>query len=144
MRTVASGVLQLEPEIGFANRMAKLSVLLNDIIVQENPRVGVVERIFLGKNADSAFKLGHARGVVLAELAKKKIEVVEYSTREVKKGITGNGNSQKEQVQFVLKALLGMQNFSRLDESDALALAVFHFIKADVANRVTFMGVNNL
>jgi crossover junction endodeoxyribonuclease RuvC len=53
-------------------------------------------------------------------------EIVEYATRSVKKGITGNGGASKEQVQTILFAALGIRQPAQLDASDALALAVYH------------------
>lgn len=106
--------------IGIISR--ELDLLLNSI----RPKVTVVERVFLGKNTDSAFKLGHARGVAVASAMRAGSQVVEYTARSVKKGITGSGAASKEQVQLVLFAALGLRGQARADASDALALAFFH------------------
>lgn len=124
---VAHGVIELDTkEQDFHGRLAELQQAIFELQEKYQARESVIEKIFLGKNADSAFKLGHARGVVIAELACSGCRIFEYATRSVKKGITGNGGSSKEDVQFVLKQLLGLKQVSRIDASDALAMAVYH------------------
>src|SRR5690606_34206106 len=89
------------------------------------PSAVVIERIFLGRNADSAFKLGHARGVCLQAAAAAGVEVFEYAARHVKKAVTGSGAAEKEHVKLIVENLLGIRT-EFLDASDALALAVTH------------------
>lgn len=90
----------------------------------------VIENIFLGKNADSAFKLGHIRGICLMFASKSQSEIIEYAAKTVKKGITGSGAASKEQVQMLLYALLGLRgavaSSEKIDASDALSLAYYH------------------
>lgn len=105
--------------------MKELGEALESLLAKYKPQQVVIEKIFLGKNADSAFKLGHARGVAMYEAAKTEAHVVEYATRVVKKGIVGNGGASKEDVQSCLQRLLKIKAIERLDASDALALATF-------------------
>jgi crossover junction endodeoxyribonuclease RuvC len=71
--------------------------------------------------------LGHARGVAILAAVQKGIPTTEYSPREVKKAVVGRGNASKEQVQFMVQALLRIHDGSmRLDASDALAIALCH------------------
>jgi crossover junction endodeoxyribonuclease RuvC len=120
------GVIQMEAKEAFPLRMKELGAGMEHILQKYKPDQVVIEKIFLGKNADSAFKLGHARGVTLYESAKFGSEVIEYATRLVKKGITGNGGASKEEVQACLQRLLNIKAITRIDASDALALATFH------------------
>ena len=89
-----------------------------------------VEKVFFGKNADSAFKLGHARGVCLLAAAAHGARVEEYAARFVKKCITGSGAADKAQVQLMIFNLLrlkpGAGNEFAFDATDALSLAVTH------------------
>ncbi len=116
--------------LGFLARIEILGREIARLVERVEPQITVVEKIFLGKNADSAFKLGHIRGVCLIEALKIKSEVVEYAARSVKKGVTGNGASSKEQVQTMLYAVLGLKMSDhdklKIDASDALALAFYH------------------
>lgn len=122
------GVIELTKADSFEHRLQKLGLQLAELVQKFQPHTTVLERIFLGKNADSAFKLGHARGVCMYEAKKNGSRVVEYAAREVKKGITGKGNAEKEQVALIVKACLGLPVLPALplDATDALALAYHH------------------
>jgi crossover junction endodeoxyribonuclease RuvC len=120
------GVILLDVDAGFPTRMTELGQSFREVVGKYKPDHVVIEKIFLGKNPDSAFKLGHARGVIMYEAGLGGARVEEYATRLVKKGITGNGGSTKEEVQVMLQAMLGLKTISRIDASDALAMACFH------------------
>lgn len=120
------GVILMEAEQAFPVRMAELGAAFREVMQKYQPQQVVIEKIFLGKNVDSAFKLGHARGVIMYEAGLGKATVAEYATRSVKKGITGNGGSSKEDVQAMLQAMLNIKAISRIDASDALAMACYH------------------
>lgn len=123
---VAHGVIMMDTDAGFPERMMQLGSAFREIMEKYQPTQVSIEKIFLGKNADSAFKLGHARGVVMYEAVRSGAQVFEYATRLVKKGVTGDGGASKEQVQAVLKAILRLPKIDRLDASDALAMACHH------------------
>ena len=120
------GVIVMDTDQGFPFRMKELGSAFREVMNKYQPDEVVIEKIFLGKNADSAFKLGHARGVIMYEAGLGEADVYEYATRVVKKGVTGNGGSSKEDVQAVLKAILNIKAINRIDASDALAMACHH------------------
>ena len=119
------GVIDLGEKDSIAERLAELGRQLSVIFGRFKPEHVSIEKVFLGKNADSAFKLGHARGVCMQAAAAAGAEVFEYATRSVKKAVTGSGAAEKEQVKLVVENLLGLRS-DFLDASDALALAVTH------------------
>jgi len=89
-----------------------------------------IETAFYGKNAQSALKIGQARGVCILAGANNRIPITEYSPREVKKAIVGNGAASKEQVQSMVKTLLRLRQAPRvLDVTDALAVALCHHFR---------------
>ncbi len=120
------GVIMLDGIESFPLRMRELGLSFAEVMQKYRPQHVVIEKIFLGKNVDSAFKLGHARGVIMYEAGKLSAVVYEYATRSVKKGITGNGGASKEEVQTILKAILKVPTINRIDASDALAMACYH------------------
>lgn len=120
------GVIMMDADDSFPRRMTDLGSAFREVMEKYRPQQVVIEKIFLGKNADSAFKLGHARGVIMYEAGLGGADVLEYATRSVKKGVTGNGGASKEDVQAVLKMMLRLQTISRIDASDALAMACHH------------------
>ena len=126
MKAMAHGAIQLAEKAEFSLRMGELSQQIQKILDEYRPHYVVVESIFLGKNTQSAFKLGHARGVIMAEAAKSGSLVCEYATRLVKKGITGTGAAEKDHVRQVLQVLLNLRQIHPIDASDALAMAYFH------------------
>ena len=130
------GVIAPPENLDLNTRIAVIAEELEALFEKLKPHVTVIERVFLGRNADSAFKLGHARGVAVATAIRAESEVVEYAARAVKKGITGNGAASKEQVQTVLAALLGIKGNVQADASDALALAFYHARNVDVAQKL--------
>lgn len=124
------GVFSCRQTLPFHQRIFEISEKLEQVFAEFRPNVTVIENIFLGKNADSAFKLGHIRGVCLLFAARTQSEIVEYAAKSVKKGITGSGAATKEQVQLLLYALLGLRGAvaatEKIDASDALSLAYYH------------------
>nr|BFD60058.1 crossover junction endodeoxyribonuclease RuvC [Bdellovibrio sp. CKG001]BFD63464.1 crossover junction endodeoxyribonuclease RuvC [Bdellovibrio sp. HM001]BFD66372.1 crossover junction endodeoxyribonuclease RuvC [Bdellovibrio sp. HAGR004] len=123
---VNHGVIVMDADEAFPLRMKELGSAFREVMEKYKPQQVVIEKIFLGKNADSAFKLGHARGVIMYEAGLGGAEVQEYATRSVKKGVTGNGGASKEDVQAILKVMLSLKTISRIDASDALAMACYH------------------
>ncbi|AHI06337.1 crossover junction endodeoxyribonuclease RuvC [Bdellovibrio bacteriovorus W] len=120
------GVIVMDEKSSIPVRMKELGLSFREVLEKYQPQHVVIEKIFLGKNADSAFKLGHARGVIMAEAGMAGADVYEYATRSVKKGVTGNGGASKEEVQMVLQTLLNLKTITRIDASDALAMACHH------------------
>jgi crossover junction endodeoxyribonuclease RuvC len=100
---------------------------LQALISKFRPDELAIESAFYGKNAQSALKLGHARGVSILAAVESGIPTAEYSPREVKKAVVGKGTASKEQVQFMVKSLLRLGDRRLLlDASDALAVALCH------------------
>lgn len=126
MKPLEYGVLKFDAEESLSLRLLEIGEGVRDLMKSYKPDHLSLEKIFLGKNADSAFKMGHARGVVIYEALKAEVKVFEYATRAVKKGITGNGGAEKEHVRMVLQNLLKLPSVKSLDASDALAMACFH------------------
>lgn len=92
-----------------------------------HPDECAIETAFYGKNAQSALKLGHARGVTMLTAVLQDIPIHEYSPREVKKAIVGSGAAAKEQVQFMVKSLLKIKQVPKeYDVTDAIAVALCH------------------
>ncbi|MCH2108881.1 MAG: crossover junction endodeoxyribonuclease RuvC [Polyangiaceae bacterium] len=118
------GVLRLDCSEELAPRLVLLAEGLEKIIHDYEPEVGSVEGIFFDKNAQSAAKLGHARGVVLMLLQRAGIPVREHAPARIKRSLTGHGQADKTQVAQIVCALLGLEKAPPLDASDALAIAI--------------------
>jgi crossover junction endodeoxyribonuclease RuvC len=116
----------------FNERLGILLTELHGLFEKHKPSALSIERVFLGKNVDSVFKLGHARGLVIAIASQLGIPIFEYAAREVKKGVTGSGAADKAQVQVCvlsqlkLRPVLPSGRALPSDATDALALALHH------------------
>lgn len=91
-----------------------------------NPDEAAIEQIFMYKNAASALKLGHARGVAMVAMASHRISVHEYSPREIKQSVSGYGAAEKEQIKQMVMHLLLLDKPPQSDAADALAIALCH------------------
>jgi len=113
------------------DRLKLIFLTLNSVIKKYRPNVVALETAFYGRNAQSALKLGHARGVAMLAATINKLPTIEYSPREVKKAVVGNGAASKEQVQYMVKSLLKLKKTPKFyDTTDALAVAICHFHRA--------------
>ena len=121
------GIIKPSPKDNLAHRLLTIFNDVCKIITDFKPQVLAIEDIFYGKNVKSAMRLGQARGASMVAAASKQIPIYEYSARKVKQSLTGNGNSHKNQVQFMVKATLQMDHIPEpMDASDALAVALCH------------------
>ena len=128
---VDSGVINLSHHKEFKSKLFTLSQQLENIYSKYPIESLSLEKIFLGKNADSAFKLGHARGVCLLSAGRHDAHVFEYAAKYVKKVITGSGGSDKHSVQYFVNRYFNV-DLTKEDESDALALAYCCFAQGGV------------
>ncbi len=108
-------------------RLKQIYNQLCELINRYHPDEFAIETPFYGKNAQSALKIGHACGVLILAAVNYQIPTTEYSPREVKKAVTGNGAASKQQVQFMVKSQLKLHEAPKhFDISDALAVALCH------------------
>ena len=127
MKILDCGVIKNDSRTSMPLRLKLIFERLTDITEQYRPDEFAIETAFYGKNAQSALKLGHARGVAMLTAVTRNIPTHEYSPREVKKAIVGNGAAAKEQVQFMVKSLLKLKVLPKhYDVTDALAVAICH------------------
>ncbi len=108
-----------------ADRLRIIHARVAELISQHAPREIAVERVFLSKNADSALKLGQARGAALAAVPAALV-VHEYAPRAIKLAVVGAGGAEKVQVAHMVKQLLRLDLRLGADAADALAVAICH------------------
>ena len=123
---LSHGIILMPKDQALPMRLKVLSESMSELLSKYRPTDVVIEKIFMGKSAESAFKLGHARGVVMSLAAMSGAQVYEYATRLVKKGVAGSGSADKLQVKELVQHLLRLSEIKHLDASDALAMALYH------------------
>lgn len=114
----------------FPGRLKQIFEGLTDIIQRYQPDIMAVEQVFLHKNADSALKLGQARGAAICAGVSQNLTVHEYSATQIKKAVVGNGHAKKEQVQYMMSVILSLPEIPQEDAADALACAMTHISHA--------------
>ena len=127
LRWVADGVISPDARLADAERLVLIHDALQIVLARYVPDRGVIEQIFVSRNAATAIKLGMARGVALLALGlaagQEGLTISEISPRRVKQNITGSGRADKAQVMAMVGRLLGVEPQSA-DSADALAIAI--------------------
>ncbi len=127
VRAVAYGVLRTPARQPLPERLQQLYKALQALLTLHRPEQAAVEKLFFQRNVTTAMAVGQARGVTLLALAQHEIPVAEYTPNEVKEAVTGYGSADKQQVQRMVQALLGLDERPRPDDAaDALAVALCH------------------
>ena len=110
-----------------APRLATLAAALRQVLATHRPEALAIERLFFNANVRTAMTVGQASGVVLLLAAEHGLEVSAYTPPQVKQAVTGSGSAPKEQVGYMVKALLGLAAVpTPADTADALAVALCH------------------
>jgi crossover junction endodeoxyribonuclease RuvC len=99
---------------------------VREVIDSHRPDVIAIEKVFMARNADSALKLGQARGAAICAVIHHQLEACEYTALQIKRAVVGNGQADKQQVQHMVRALLGLSGAPQADAADALACAICH------------------
>ncbi len=110
-----------------AARLGWLHGRLEELVAEIRPDVVAVESPFVGRNIKAAISVGQAQAVAMVAAASHGIPVSMYAPREVKKAVTDNGGSSKEQVQDMVQFLLDLPDpLEPSDRADAAAVAICH------------------
>ena len=125
-KVVVSGVIVVSARLSFPERLKKIGDEVGRLIETYSPDAVAVEEVFYSVNVKSALKLGHVRGVALFKAADAALPVHEYSPLQIKSSVVGYGRADKNQVQQMVKMLLGLQELPPEDAADALAVALCH------------------
>lgn len=123
---VACGVIKTTVKYPLANRLNEIFDGINEVIQLHDPEVAAVEEIFMASNANSALKLGQARGAAVVAAMQNGLGVHDYSAKKVKRAVVGYGQAEKGQVQHMIRMLLGLSKEPSEDAADALAVAICH------------------
>ena len=134
-RYIASGCIRTQAEY-FPDRLKEIFDGIATIVEHYQPECMAIEQVFMHKNADSALKLGQARGAAICAVQTTGLPVFEYAARQVKQAIAGKGNADKLQVQHMVKILLNLQGAMQIDASDALGISICHAHYQQTAQRL--------
>ncbi len=128
------GVIETSARQPLESRLALIADRICELIAEHRPDAMAIESIYFGKNAESAFLVGQARGAVVCEAGRAGIPVESYTPQQIKLAVCGSGAAEKLQVQRMVSALLDIPGELPPDHAaDALAVAVCHLNGAPLA-----------
>lgn len=120
------GVLNLRGKDSHPLRLKHIYDAVVAIIDRTHPDECAIEMPVYGKNAQSMLKLGRAQAAAMLAAMNREIPVTQYTPKEIKKAVTGNGNASKKQIWYMVDQLLQLQEDRGFDAADALAVALCH------------------
>ena len=134
---VAYGVIETPAGAPMAERLQTLYRELRALLTLHGPASGAVEKLFFARNVTTAMTVGQARGVALLALAEAGVATAEYTPLEVKQAVAGYGRADKQQMQAMVRMLLGLPEVPRPDDAaDALAVAICHLHSAKMRSLI--------
>ena len=137
---VSSGTIRLPVKEPLSVRLRVLFESLSEIIDTHRPTVAAIESVFMAKSADSALKLGHARGAAMVACVINELAVFEYAARQIKQSVVGTGAASKQQVQHMVTVLLGLSAAPAVDAADGLAAALCHCHAEELSGALAASG----
>jgi crossover junction endodeoxyribonuclease RuvC len=123
---LAHGAVMTAPRQSLVAKLAAIHAALLDLCGHWRPDVLALEQSFVGRNVQSAFRLGEVRGVAMLAASAKGVTVAEYAPAAIKLAVTGTGRAEKEQVQRAIMQELRVRERLVPDAADALAVALCH------------------
>ena len=127
------GIIEPNKDEKISKRLFTIYNDINQLVEMFCPNVFSIEDIFYGRNVKSALLLGQARGIAMLCAAKHDIPVFEYSAKKVKQAITGNGNADKTQLQYMIKQIFKLKQVpTPLDASDAIGIALCYIYQTRI------------
>ena len=133
---ISSGCIRATLSASAATRLHEIYNGLQELIDRHQPQHIAIERIFMARSAESALKLGQARGVGLLVAAQADVPIFEYEAKKIKQAVVGSGGARKAQVQHMVQVLLGLEGKPQEDAADALAIALCHAQTQSNLNRL--------
>lgn len=129
VKVVDYGVIETHKSERMANRLNKIYDGICALIEKFKPDQFSMEELFFQNNQKTAINVAMARGVIL--LAATKLlgseNLFEYTPLQIKQALTGVGRAEKQQVQYMVKAILNLNSIPKPDDAaDALAVALCH------------------
>jgi crossover junction endodeoxyribonuclease RuvC len=109
-----------------SERLRSIFLGVGELVREYRPAEIAIEKVFLSRNADSALKLGQARAAAICATFLSDVSIHEYSARHIKKAVVGRGAAEKDQVQRMVRMILGLDEPIAADAADALAAAICH------------------
>ena len=129
------GAIVTPKEDSMPVRLENIDKSLKYLFDKFKPDVVAIEELFYFKNQKTVIAVAQARGVILLACQKYCGNIYEYTPLQIKQALTGQGRAEKAQVQFMVKAILGLESIPKPDDAaDALAVAICHSQSSPMLN----------
>lgn len=135
IRPLDYGVIKNVSTLRQSSCLVAICDRLAEVIHRWEPDSAAFEAVIYVQSYRTAITLGAARGAAILAAAQRGLEIYEYAPRRVKQAVVGNGAAQKEQVAFMVRALLKLTETPTADAADALAIGIAHFQTLDARTR---------
>jgi len=140
-KVIEHGAVLTRAKTELPQRLLKINEDITAIIQRINPQVVAIEELFFNTNIKTAITVAHGRGAAIISAAKQNIPVFEYTPLQVKQAVVGYGRADKNQIQQMVKILLGLDEIPKPDDvADALAVAICHAHSSAFINRTKYSG----
>lgn len=126
-KVIEYGAITTDASMDMFDRLKSIYDDLNTVIYRTKPDFMAIEELFFNSNQKTAINVAQARGVLLLAAMNNNIKIAEYTPLQVKQAVAGYGRADKNQVQQMVKLLLGLESVPKPDDTaDAVAIAICH------------------
>lgn len=126
-KVLSYGAVTTDASMDMFDRFKAIYDELNKIIEEYKPEFMAIEELFFNSNQKTAINVAQARGVILLAAMNHGVRIFEYTPLQVKQAVAGYGRADKQQIQQMVKLLLGLEKVPKPDDTaDALAIAICH------------------
>jgi crossover junction endodeoxyribonuclease RuvC len=134
-RALYFGIIQNATSLRSSSCLVAIRDRLAELIHEHEPDCCALESIIYVQSYKTAILLGAARGAAILAATEHGLPVFEYAPTRIKQSAVGRGNAGKDQVAFMVRAVLGLTITPTADAADALAIALTH-VRAQEAVRL--------
>ncbi len=135
-RALVYGVIKNPTDLLQSGCLVAIRRRVLELIEAHAPECCAIEGVIFVQSYKTAITLGAARGASMIAAAERGLAIYEYAPRLVKQSVVGRGGAQKEQVAFMVRALLGLTETPGADAADALAIGLTHLRQAQGGARL--------
>jgi crossover junction endodeoxyribonuclease RuvC len=132
-RALYFGVINNATNLRSSSCLVAIRDRLAELIHTHEPDCCAMESVIYVQSHRTAILLGAARGAAILAAAERGLPVFEYAPKRIKQATVGRGTADKNQVAFMIRALLGLTETPPPDAADALAIGLTHLRSEEVA-----------
>jgi crossover junction endodeoxyribonuclease RuvC len=126
MRALYFGTIHNAGSLRPSSCLVAIRDRIAELIREHEPDCCALESVIYVQSHKTAISLGAARGAAILAAAEHGLPVFEYAPTQIKQAAVGQGGARKNQVAFMVRAVLGLTQTPSADAADALAIGLAH------------------